>query len=130
MLRLVFTSCLAVVGVAGFVEAAPLGKGNAQLEQGKQIYAQRCANCHGRALQGASASSLRGKNLLRPFQGRAATAAELEAWNRRAMPANDPGTLSRQESLAVIAYILRTDGQFGSSDALTAQSAARIKLRR
>jgi hypothetical protein len=47
---------------------------------------------------------------------------------RRAMPYNEPKSLTADETYAVSAYILALNGIIGVSDVLDAQSLAKVKM--
>jgi mono/diheme cytochrome c family protein len=76
-----------------------------QAQQGKALYQQQCAKCHGNALEGS------GKNV--PLTGDAfldkwtdQTLADLFMKTNATMPASDPGTLTPDDTSRVLAYIL------------------------
>lgn len=93
----------------------PIGSGNA--EQGKQLFEQHCAVCHGFDAIGASAMPLVGEvgslgseypektvNSYWPY------ATTLFDYIRRSMPPSAPYSLSSNEIYALCAYILSQDG--------------------
>ncbi len=97
---------------------------------GHSVYASRCAACHGEAMQGADAvPPLTPPALFAPFAPGPVTAADLESWIRANMPANDPGTLTREESLAVTEWILRRNDLYRDAKPLDKSSAAGVRLR-
>ena len=76
-----------------------------QVAQGRQVYAQECAVCHGANLQGVSAPALTG-----PSFGRShLNASQLRAVVVQQMPLTAPGTLKPDEYAAVMAYLLSYD---------------------
>jgi mono/diheme cytochrome c family protein len=77
-----------------------------QAKRGNAVFLEQCSNCHGRDLEGA--------DMTPPLTGGAFTAnwdgltiADLADRIRISMPMNSPGTLSRQQTTDVVAYILR-----------------------
>ena len=83
----------------------PPGAGTAA--EGARLYRQQCAGCHGRDLEGNSA--LRVKPLLgdsRNSVERLPYAPPLFAYIRRSMPLLEPGSLSNDETYALVAYLL------------------------
>jgi S-disulfanyl-L-cysteine oxidoreductase SoxD len=94
----------------------PDGKGT--VAGGATVYAAKCASCHGKSGEGASAERLvatdSGKNFdfgINPKLPRAVGnywpyATTLYDYTYRAMPFMQPGTLTPDETYAVVAYIL------------------------
>ena len=77
-----------------------------QARRGQTVFLEQCSNCHGRDLEGA--------DMTPPLTGGAFTAnwdgltiGDLTDRIRISMPMNSPGTLSRQQTTDVVAYILR-----------------------
>lgn len=90
----------------------------AQIEQGKQLYVDRCAKCHGNAGQGSEkAPAVVGKDAF-PLKPRAGakrdvefhTAADVFAWTTKHMPGDAPGTLETDQYLAIFAFDLTANG--------------------
>jgi len=80
----------------------------AQADRGGAVYAQSCANCHGSGLEGADMSpALAGAAFMASWND--LTLGDLAERIRISMPADKPGTLSRQEQTDVIAFILRSN---------------------
>src|SRR5262249_109571 len=77
----------------------------AQAARGLQIYGQSCSSCHGPALMGDDAAApLTGGQFFSSWIDSAV--GELAERIRTSMPANNPGSLSRQQTADVLAYIL------------------------
>jgi mono/diheme cytochrome c family protein len=90
----------------------------AQIEQGKQLYGEKCAKCHGDAGQGTDkAPPVVGKEAF-PEKPRAGakrdvdfhTAADVFAWASKHMPGDAPGSLSTDQYLAIFAFDLTANG--------------------
>jgi mono/diheme cytochrome c family protein len=80
----------------------------AQAERGGAVYAQSCANCHGGGLEGADMSpALAGAAFMASWND--LTLGDLFERIRISMPADRPGTLSRQQMADVIAFVLRSN---------------------
>lgn len=99
----------------------------AQAERAATIYRTQCAACHGNALEGASAGSpLRGDGFLSIWSGR--PLSDLVDKIENTMPFNTPGSLSRQQSTDLTAYILQA-GEFpAGQDELAEAVLAQITL--
>ena len=94
----------------------PPGKGT--VADGATIYAAKCASCHGKTGEGASAERLvatdSGKNfdfatnakLVKAVGNYWPYATTLYDYTYRAMPFMQPGTLTPDETYALVAYIL------------------------
>lgn len=90
----------------------------AQVDQGKQLYTDKCARCHGDAGQGTDkAPPVVGKDVFpeKPREGAKRdvefhTAADVFAWTAKHMPGNAPGSLSTDEYLAIFAFDLTANG--------------------
>jgi cytochrome c len=86
--------------------------------QGKQLYVDKCAKCHGAGGEGTKEGPpVVGKDAFpldpRPGAKRDAkfhTAADVFAWASKNMPANDPGGLTTDQMLAVFAFDLTANG--------------------
>jgi mono/diheme cytochrome c family protein len=76
-----------------------------QATQGKALFDNKCALCHGAELGGAEmAPPLAGGVFLGNWAGQ--TAGDLFTRIKSTMPANDPGSLSSAEAAQAVAYIL------------------------
>jgi mono/diheme cytochrome c family protein len=79
-----------------------------QAQRGRAVFLDQCSNCHGRDLEGADMTPpLTGGGFMANWDG--LTLGDLADRIRVSMPLNSPGTLSRQQTVDVIAYILRFD---------------------
>jgi mono/diheme cytochrome c family protein len=77
-----------------------------QARRGQAAFLNQCANCHGRDLEGADMTpALTGGAFTANWDG--LTIGDLADRIRISMPLNSPGTLSRQQTTDVIAYILQ-----------------------
>src|SRR5215467_14013692 len=77
-----------------------------QAKRGEAAFVQACSNCHGRTLEGADMTpALTGGAFTANWDG--LTLGDLFDRIRTSMPADRPGSLSRQDNADVIAYILR-----------------------
>jgi mono/diheme cytochrome c family protein len=78
----------------------------AQAFRGEKVADTSCIGCHGSNLDGGdSGPRLVGAAFLENWSSQ--SAAELFTWLQEAMPADAPGTLSKPDTAAVLAYILK-----------------------
>ena len=94
-----------------------------QAAQGKAIFADKCATCHGADLNGAEmAPPLAGATFLGDWVGQSVD--DLFTRIHTTMPANDPGDLSNAQTAQVLAYILQVNQFPAGSTALPSDDAA------
>lgn len=122
----------------------PPGRGS--VHDGKALYADHCAACHGERGQGAPAGSL-GARQAAPFEplvGGAGTlgtarpvktvgsfwpyATTLFDFVNRAMPFNAPQSLSPDQVYAVSAYVLYLNGLVAEDAVLDAASLPKVRM--
>ena len=78
----------------------------AQAYRGEKVADTTCIGCHGPKLDGGdSGPKLVGETFLANWSSQ--SVGELFSWLQEAMPAEAPGTLSKDDAAAVIAYILK-----------------------
>src|SRR6185295_3354273 len=121
------------------IDVRPDGKGlppgSGTVAQGKQVFAENCAACHGDAGVGGIKDRLVGG------QGTLASAAPLKTvgsfwpyattlfdYVHRAMPYQAPGSLSNDDTYAVAAYILQLNGILPADGKLDRDTLAKIKM--
>jgi mono/diheme cytochrome c family protein len=97
-----------------------------QAARGEQIYRTQCGDCHGKAMEGAIGPPLAGVDFLSNWSAR--PLADLVDKIQKTMPFEQPGSLSRAQSIDLTAFMLQT-GKFpaGSAD-LAADALAQIAL--
>lgn len=111
----------------------PAGRGDAV--EGKALFQQQCAVCHGDAGRGASAEELAGGQapLTRPSPDKTIGlywphATTIFDFTRRAMPLNAPGSLSADEVYALTAYLLFENGLIGEREEMNASTLPRVRM--
>ncbi len=106
-----------------------------QATRGQAVYPGACGICHGRRLNGApedpdmrSTPPLARARFLRIWEGR--SLATLFEDTRVTMPENNPSSLTEQEYVDVIAYMLTVGGMPAGGDELQPdpQSLARVVI--
>ncbi|HTA67162.1 MAG TPA: cytochrome c, partial [Bryobacteraceae bacterium] len=94
-----------------------------QADRGKAAYAEQCASCHGAGLNGGQETpALTGGAFLVKWQNRSVN--ELFESIRVSMPADRPGSLSRQKYSDILAYVLAANKFPAGSAELGTQSEA------
>ncbi len=114
-------------------EGLPLGSGTAR--QGLKVYEQHCLACHGAQGVGKPADALAGgvgslatKTPLRTVGSYWPYSTTLFDYVRRAMPLNNPLSLTDDEVYAVSAYVLFLNGVVSEDAVMNAQSLPQVKM--
>jgi S-disulfanyl-L-cysteine oxidoreductase SoxD len=97
---------------------------DAQAARGRALYKDKCATCHGDALEGKAAPPLTGTAFLAVWG--AQPLSELAGKIQNTMPANNTGKLKPSETAELVAYILQT-GKFPSGQAELASDENALK---
>ena len=125
-----FLAIAAIVAAsAGFISARQAPPARAfsftQVNRGRVLYQQKCASCHLPDMAGGvEAPPLAGSTFLNAWRKR--TTSDLFKIIRETMPADSPGSLSNQDSLSLIAFILTSNGAAAGADDLTADAGVTI----
>ena len=81
-----------------------------QALKGHDLYNEQCASCHGAALEGQGSLPLSGATFRARWADDRHSVDDLFYIIRTLMPYGQPATLSKQEYLDIIAYILMVNG--------------------
>ncbi|MBI4263421.1 MAG: cytochrome c [Acidobacteria bacterium] len=81
---------------------------NAQAERGKAAYSAGCTDCHGFDLSGGAGPALSGPGFMTKWEGE--NLNSLFRKIRDSMPRNDPGRLTDQATVEIVAFILQSNG--------------------
>ncbi len=125
-------AAMAVLTAAGSVSsAAPAspapGRYTAeQAAHGAQVYAQACAMCHKQDLGGDFDTPPLVGRFARNWAG--SDLGALADYLHRAMPEFAPGSLSAQDNVAVLAYILQANGEPAGAQPLPSDQAALARM--
>jgi mono/diheme cytochrome c family protein len=103
--RAALLGALALAGTALTLSLASAST-SVQVEQGLQVYRQRCAECHGRELEGGWGPALEGS----AFRRKWTSPDKLRAYLQQNMPFAQAGTLSLEEYVNVTAFLLDHNG--------------------
>jgi len=112
----------------------PSGRGS--VTEGERVFAAKCQSCHGEKGAGQPNDRLvGGMGSLAPDKAPVKTvgsywpyATTLFDYVRRAMPWQQPKTLTDDEVYAVSAYILNLNGIIGPNDVMDAQSLVKVQM--
>jgi mono/diheme cytochrome c family protein len=111
----------------------PAGTGTAA--QGAKIYAQKCMACHGENGKGGTASAVIAKGPITSINGGEKTignfwpySTTLYDYIRRAMPWQQPKTLTSDEVYALTAYLLVLNKVIGENDAMNATTLPQVRM--
>jgi alcohol dehydrogenase (cytochrome c) len=96
-----------------------------QASAGRALYQSACTACHLPDMKGTfEALPLAGPNFLNTWRNR--PTSDLFTKIRTGMPLTNPGSLSDDEALSLVAYILQFNGSTPGANALTAQTIVPI----
>lgn len=113
-------------------QGLPSGSGTAI--QGKEVYEQQCAACHGLEAQGGPGvpglvgGSTTASPALLTVGSYWPYTSTLYDYVRRAMPPTAPKSLSDTQVYQVVAYILHLHGLVGADDVLDSASLPKIEM--
>lgn len=123
------------LGSAIAPDGTGLPQGSGTVAAGQQLFAARCARCHGPAGEGDIGARLVGG------QGTLATPRPLKTvgsfwpyattlWDyvNRAMPFDQPGLLQPPEVYAAVAYVLNLNGIIAADQVMDAASLPKVKM--
>ena len=111
----------------------PVGSGVAAT--GAKVYAQKCALCHGDEGKGGSASAVISNVKIQSINGGERTIANfwpasttLFDYIRRAMPWQQPKSLTDDEVYALVAYIYAANRMIGDNEVMNAQTLPKVRM--
>src|SRR6266850_5702320 len=93
-----------------------------QADRGSAVYATQCAFCHGQGLEGATSTPLAGARFMSKWGDGKHSVDDLYFITRTQMPYGAAGTLTSQQYMDVVAFILESNGYRAGSKALAADS--------
>lgn len=116
-------------------DGSGLPEGSGTQAQGAQIYGTKCLACHGPDGAGAAADRLAGG------QGTLKQAAPVKTvgsywpyattlfdYIRRAMPYQEPHSLTNAEAYALTAYLLHLNGVIGADEVMDAKTLPKVQM--
>src|SRR6266508_2204522 len=96
---------------------------DAQAARGQAVYDNKCASCHGLRLEGGSASALSGDKFTDRWARGDKSVDDLYYITRTQMPFGAGNTLSKQQYIDTVAYILKANGYKAGTQELPADPA-------
>src|SRR5690242_18047679 len=119
------SAAIAIAAIGGWhalaqTAAQPGPFTDAQAQAGQAAYAQNCAKCH----DSGEAPPLTGAGFLNVWASR--TTHDLFARVKDTMPVDNPGSLSNETVVPIIAYLLKTNGAVAGATAFTPTTAVAI----
>jgi S-disulfanyl-L-cysteine oxidoreductase SoxD len=111
-----------------------LPPGSGTPAQGAVVYAEKCAACHGQKGEGQPNDRLVGGQLtgdqpaVKTVGSYWPYATTLFDYTRRAMPWQQPKSLTNDEVYAVSAYILRLNGIIGENEVMDASTLSKVTM--
>ena len=108
-------------------DGAGLPPGSGTAAQGKAVYEQKCELCHGKEASGGRNAKLV-STTERTVTNYVPHATTLFDFTRRAMPWQQPKTLTADETYAVTAYILALAKIIGENDVMNAQTLPKVQM--
>jgi mono/diheme cytochrome c family protein len=127
-----------VLGVLAFGFTTIAGRANAastasdytaaQAVRGAQTYDRSCAACHGNNLEGKAGPPLTGKAFQETLQYAKMTTSQLYAFISQSMPQNAPGSLSGEQYIEVLSFLLSKSGYPVGSIPLSKPRLSEVEL--
>ncbi len=99
-----------------------------QASAGRQVFNQYCAKCHGAQLQGQAGPPLAGPKFAANLAYSKISAPQMFTFIKTQMPADKPASLTAQQYLQSLAYILSKNGYPAGSAPLSEQTLGEVKL--
>jgi uncharacterized protein len=81
---------------------------SAQADRGKALFSQQCSVCHGEALEGKNGPALAAASFKSDFEG--LMVDDLFEYVQKSMPRGNTGTLSREQTTDLVAFLLTSNG--------------------
>jgi cytochrome c len=103
-----------------------LPPGSGTPAQGALVFAEKCEICHGKEGKGGASAALAGPE--RNIANYVPYATTVFDFTRRAMPWQQPKSLTNDEVYAVTAYILALNKIIGDNDVMNAETLPKVKM--
>jgi cytochrome c len=126
---------LAAWGASVFPDGKGLPPGQGSVQEGQVLYRQKCFVCHGHNARGDQAAALvGGRGSLtearpqRTVESFWPWATTLWDYTKRAMPYEQPGSLTDDETYAIVAYVLYLGGLLEADAVLDGERLPQIEM--
>jgi mono/diheme cytochrome c family protein len=122
-------AALAVVGIVGISQpahgsaAAAVSFTASQASSGEKEFETSCATCHGEHLEGGAGPALSGPNFKTLSTKVKATVGDVFGYMTTNMPMNAPASLSHDQYVNIMAFILSKNGYTAGGTPLTYDQA-------
>ena len=120
-----------IAGPAASKSASPLAPAlyaHVQAAAGAKVYSAQCAQCHGEHLEGGVGPALKGPNLVRLAKKTKLAVGDMFSFLALQMPLNAPASLSHDQYVQVMAYILQSNGYPAGAKSLTYDGAMKSSV--
>lgn len=95
----------------------------AQAAAGSKLFETKCAACHGANLEGGAGPALSGATLATLSKNTKLTIGDMFTFLSQQMPLNEPASLTHDQYVSIMAFILHFNGYKAGSKPLTYESA-------
>src|SRR6266511_2544254 len=132
--RLIDPADIAPWDISILPDGTGLPPGGGTPAQGERIYAQKCAACHGENGKGGTNAALVGgapianMDSVRTIANFWPYATTVFDFIRRAMPWQQPRTLTDNEVYALTAFILAENKLIGQNDSMNAETLPKVRM--
>ena len=119
-------------------DGAGLPEGRGTVAEGRDVYARRCARCHGPKGEGGEEpkespliggrGTLKTPKPLKTVGSYWPYAPTIWDYINRAMPLDRPGTLTHDQVYSLVAFLLQMNGIIGENDVIDAKTLPKIKM--
>jgi S-disulfanyl-L-cysteine oxidoreductase SoxD len=99
----------------------------AQADRGKALFSTQCSACHGDSLEGKNGPSLAAASFRTDFDG--LMVDDLFEYVQKSMPRGNAGSLSREQTRDLVAFLLTSNGFPAGKNDLPADSDSLKKIR-
>lgn len=95
----------------------------AQAAAGDKLYAAKCSACHGEHLEGGAGPALSGQTLTTLSKNTKLTIGDMFTFITQQMPLNEPASLTHDQYVSIMAFILHYNGYKTGAKRLTYEAA-------
>jgi mono/diheme cytochrome c family protein len=111
----------------GAASTTPVTFTAAQASSGSSLFAAKCSACHGSQLEGGAGPALTGPNFKTLSTKVGANVSDIFGYMTTNMPMNAPASLTHDQYVSIMSFILSKNGYHAGGAALTFSSASNSK---